>query len=114
MPTTCRCGTLCRRATWTRWGYPISQRWTEGPFTLQAFQKVILQWDPGERRMNFYNTLDALATRYPEVALPFVPVHQVLEMDAGADFRTVTRNHLALLEENPGDQGAVPGESRTG
>ena len=26
-------------------GYPISQRWTEGPFTLQAFQKVILQWD---------------------------------------------------------------------
>ena len=82
-------------------GYPISQRWTDGPFTLQAFQKVILQWDPGERRMNFYNTLDALANRYPEVALPFVPVHQVLEMDAGADFRTVTRNHLALLEENP-------------
>ena len=82
-------------------GYPISQRWTDGPFTLQAFQKVILQWDPGERRMNFYNTLDALANRYPEVALPFVPVHQVLEADAGADFGTVTRNHLALLEENP-------------
>ena len=27
-------------------GYPISQRWVDGPFTLQAFQKVILQWDP--------------------------------------------------------------------
>ena len=27
-------------------GYPISQRWVNGPFTLQAFQKVILQWDP--------------------------------------------------------------------
>ena len=82
-------------------GYPISQRWTDGPFTLQAFQKVILQWDPGERRMNFYNTLDALANRYPEVALPFLPAHQVLDADVGADFGTVTRNHLALLEENP-------------
>ena len=29
-------------------GYPISQRWADGPFTLQAFQKVILQWDPGK------------------------------------------------------------------
>ena len=28
-------------------GWPISQRWTNGPFTLQAFQKVILQWSPG-------------------------------------------------------------------
>ena len=62
-------------------GYPISQRWTNGPFTLQAFQKVILQWDPGKQRMNYYNTLDALANRYPHVQLPFVPPHQVLEAD---------------------------------
>ena len=81
-------------------GYPISQRWTGGPFTLQAFQKVILQWDPGKRQMNFYNTLDALANNYPGVELPFVPAHQVLEADRGMDFGTVTRNHLALLEQN--------------
>ena len=54
-------------------GYPISQRWVNGPFTLQAFQKVILQWDPGKSRMNYYNTLDVLANRYPDVALPNVP-----------------------------------------
>ena len=82
-------------------GYPISQRWTDGPFTLQAFQKVILQWDPGEQRMNFYNTLDALANNYPGIKLPFMPAHQVLAADQGVDFGTVTRNHLALLEENP-------------
>ena len=82
-------------------GYPISQRWTEGPFTLQAFQKVILQWDPGKQRMNYYNTLDALANRYPHVQLPFVPPHQVLEEDQGADFATITRNHLAILDQNP-------------
>ena len=81
-------------------GYPISQRWTEGPFTLQAFQKVILQWDPGKQRMNYYNTLDALANRYPWIELPFVPPHQVLEEDEGASFGTIIRNHLALLDQN--------------
>ena len=81
-------------------GYPISQRWTDGSFTLQAFQKVILQWDPGKQRMNYYNTLDVLANRHPDVELPFVPAHQVLEADRGADFASITRNHLALLEQN--------------
>ncbi len=81
-------------------GYPISQRWADGPFTLQAFQKVILQWDPRRERMNYYNTLDALATRYPYVALPNVPGHAVLAEDTGADFAHVIRNHLAILEQN--------------
>ena len=81
-------------------GYPISQRWTEDPFTLQAFQKVILQWDPIKQRMNYYNTLDALGNRYPWISLPFVPPHQVLEEDQGATFGTIIRNHLALLDQN--------------
>ncbi len=81
-------------------GYPISQRWTDGPFTLQAFQKAILQWDPGKQRMNYYNTLDVLANRYPDVELPFVPAHRVLEADRGATFGTIIRNHLALLDQN--------------
>ena len=81
-------------------GYPISQRWVDGPFTLQAFQKVILQWDPDRRRMNYYNTLDNLANRFPEVELPFVPRHQVLEADRGATFGTIIDNHLALLDQN--------------
>ncbi len=83
-------------------GYPISQRWVNGPFTFQAFQKVILQWDPGKERMNYYNTLDVLANRYPEVELPNVPAHQVLEADQGVtEFSVIVRNHLALLEQNP-------------
>ena len=81
-------------------GYPISQRWVNGPFTLQAFQKVILQWDPGKSRMNYYNTLDVLANRYPDVELPNVPSHQVLEADRGADVAAIRRNHLALLDQN--------------
>ncbi len=81
-------------------GYPISQRWVDGPFTLQAFQKVILQWDPDRGRMNYYNTLDALANRFPQITLPNVPPHQVLAKEAGADFATVKENHLALLDQN--------------
>ena len=82
-------------------GYPVSQRWTDGPFTLQAFQKVILQWNPVDGQMNYYNTLDELANSHPDVELPNVPAHQVLAADAGADFETVKRNHLAILEKNP-------------
>ena len=82
-------------------GYPISQRWIDGPFTLQAFQKAILQWNPAEGQMNYYNTLDELANAYPHVELPNVPTHQVLAADAGADFETVKRNHVAILDENP-------------
>ena len=81
-------------------GYPISQRWVDGPFTLQAFQKVILQWDPGKQRMNYLNTLDVLANRYPDVELPNVPPHQVLQADRGASFGAIVRNHLALLGAN--------------
>ena len=83
-------------------GYPISQRWTDGPFTLQAFQKVILQWDPGKQRVNWYNTLDALANKYPDVELPNVPAHQILKADQGAtSFGVIMRNHLALLDASP-------------
>ena len=81
-------------------GYPISQRWVDGPFTLQAFQKVILQWSPGEKRMNYYNTLDALANKYPDVRLPNVPEHQVFD-SAGLSFSQVKDVHLAILDRNP-------------
>ena len=80
-------------------GYPISQRWVEGPFTLQAFQKVILQWSPGEGRINYYNTLDVLANKYPEVRLPNVPEHQVLDT-AGLSFSQVKDVHLSILDRN--------------
>ena len=81
-------------------GYPISQRWVEEPFTLQAFQKVILQWSPNDGRMNYYNTLDVLANAYPEVQLSNVPPHQVLDT-AGLSFPEVVDAHLAILESNP-------------
>ena len=81
-------------------GYPISQRWVDGLFTLQAFQKVILQWSPGDGRMNYYNTLDALANRYRDVRLANVPEHQVFNT-AGLSFSEVKDVHVSILERNP-------------
>ena len=50
--------------------------------------------------MNYYNTLDVLANRYPEIELPNVPPHQVLEADRDVTFGTIIQNHLALLDQN--------------
>ena len=61
---------------------------------------MILQWDVGAGRMHYYNTLDALANRYPDVALANVPPHQVMETEADADFASVARTHLALLDQD--------------
>ena len=93
-------------------GYPISQRWVNGPFTLQAFQKVILQWDPGKGRMNYYNTLDVLANRYPEVELPNVS----RPPDPGSGSRRGLRHHHAQPPGAPrperGHQGPLPIRAR--
>ena len=91
-------------------GYPISQRWVDGPFTLQAFQKVILQWDPGNGRMNYFNTLDALANDYPGVGLPNVPGHQVLDT-ADLSFKEVISVHLGILDANSKIKAVFLGEA---
>ena len=43
-----------------QFGYPISRRWREGPFTYQAFQRAVLQWQP-ERGMFYVNIYDQLS-----------------------------------------------------
>ena len=92
-------------------GYPVSRRWTDGPFTLQAFQKVILQWHPGKRQMNYFNTLDALANRYPEIELPFVPAHQVLEAESRDGLRHGDAESPGAAGAEPGDPATLPGRS---
>lgn len=85
-------------------GYPISQRFQQHGFTVQAFQKMVLQWDPGADRANAANTLDNLHQagfdRWLE-SFRQVPPHQTLPADAGQPFDVITANHLALLDANP-------------
>jgi len=85
-------------------GYPISQRFEQHGFTVQAFQKMVLQWDPGADRANAANTLDNLhQAGFDQWLESFrqVPRHQSLPEDAGQPFHVITANHLALLDANP-------------
>ena len=83
-------------------GYPVSRRWMAGPFTLQAFQKGILQWQPG-LGMFFLNTYDKLSQAGFDdwlLTAKNVPTPQAFPQDAGQPFDVVMTNHLALLDQN--------------
>ena len=85
-------------------GYPISHRFQQHGFTVQAFQKLVLQWDPGADRANAANTLDNLhQSGFDPWLASFrqVPAHQALPEDAGQPFDVIIANHLALLDANP-------------
>jgi murein DD-endopeptidase MepM/ murein hydrolase activator NlpD len=85
-------------------GYPISQRFQQHGFTVQAFQKMVLQWDPGADRANAANTLDNMHQAGLDPWLESfrqVPRHRALPEDADQPFDVVVSNHLALLDANP-------------
>ena len=86
----------------TALGYPVSQRWRDGPFTYQAFQKAVLQWLPG-RGMAFVNIYDRLHAGGLDEWLQTaknVPPPQQFPEDADQPFGVVMDNHLRLLEPN--------------
>jgi hypothetical protein len=86
-------------------GYPISHRWTEPPFTYQAFQKAILQWNgQGMFYANTYDRLSELGKDRWLDAFRLTTPPQAFPEDAGQPFEVVTQNHLRLLEENPAIQ----------
>ena len=85
-------------------GYPVSQRFQQHGFTVQAFQKMVLQWDRGANRANAANTLDNLHESGFDPWLESfrqVPAHRALPEDQGQPFDVITANHLALLDANP-------------
>ena len=86
----------------SQFGYPISRRWMSGPFTLQAFQRAILQWQPG-RGMFFLNIYDNLSRDGFDDWLNTVkniPPPQAFPEDAGQPFSVIKENHLRLLDQN--------------
>lgn len=85
-------------------GYPISQRFTWDGFTVQAFQKVIMQWQPGSRQVFFLNIIDVMGDRGKDGYLQAVrstPPRLPPSFDAGlGSFDQITARRLALLDEN--------------
>ena len=83
-------------------GYPVSRRWREGPFTLQAFQRAVFQWQPGRGlfRVNIYDKLSANGLDDALLAQRNIPKPREFPEDEGQPFSVVVTNHLALLDEN--------------
>ncbi|GEM_PF-6899357 len=86
-------------------GYPISQRYALADgLTYQAFQKAILQWDPGARTARPANIFDQLSAAGRDswlATLKQTPPSRDWSADQGQPFERVVANHLALLDANP-------------
>ena len=83
-------------------GYPVSTRWTDGPFTLQAFQKGILQWLDGRgvRYLNIYDDLSAAGHDAWLDSAKSVPVPWDFPRPPDEPFDATIARHLELLELN--------------
>jgi hypothetical protein len=86
-------------------GYPVTRRFEMDGFTVQAFQKAVLQWRPDQgNQFWFLNTFDALHDRgrddwlevYRQTPRPFDTAP-----DSGLAWDKVVARHLALLDKVP-------------
>jgi hypothetical protein len=85
-------------------GYPVSRRFELDGFTVQAFQKSVLQWRPDQHAFAFLNTFDVLHDRgrddWLEVARQ-TPRPLDSAPDTGLAWDRVVARHLALLDNAP-------------
>lgn len=81
-------------------GYPVSQRFTLDGFTVQATQKVIMQWRPDVQQVYFVNVFDLLHQRGMDQVLQAtyqIPAQLPASFDAGQTPEQISKNRLALL-----------------
>ncbi|MHB8620736.1 MAG: hypothetical protein ACYDAG_14385, partial [Chloroflexota bacterium] len=83
-----------------RVGYPVSTRYQDGSFIVQAFQKGILQWRPRQHRAVLLNVMDLLHDAGKDAALQAarqIPPQASTAGDAGKSWTQVVQAHLSLL-----------------
>jgi Cellulase (glycosyl hydrolase family 5) len=85
-------------------GYPVSRRFQLDGFTVQAFQKAVLQWHPEQARFDFLNIFDMLHDRGRDdwlLAFRQTPRPLDTKPDAGLPWDKIVARHLALLDSVP-------------
>lgn len=85
-------------------GYPVTRRFEMDGFTVQAFQKAVLQWRPEQKSFAFLNTFDVLHDRGRDDWLQTyrqTPPPADTSADAGLPFDRVQARHVAMLDKVP-------------
>ncbi|MCL4535487.1 MAG: glycosyl hydrolase family 18 protein [Bacteroidetes bacterium] len=85
-------------------GYPISRRFRWKDFTVQAFQKGVLQWRPEVNQAYFANVLDELSLAKKDSWLWTVrstPNPLPVDFDRGKPWDQVVAGRLALMDAYP-------------
>jgi cellulase (glycosyl hydrolase family 5) len=85
-------------------GYPVTRRFEMDGFTVQAFQKSVLQWRPDEKTFAFLNTFDVLHDRGKDDWLAIyrqTPPPLDNAADTGQSWDRIVARHLALLDKVP-------------
>jgi hypothetical protein len=85
-------------------GYPVTRRFQMDGFTVQAFQKSVLQWRPDQKALAFLNTFDVLHDRGKDAWLSAyrqTPPPADTSPDKGLPWDRVVARHLAMLDKVP-------------
>ena len=97
-------------------GYPISGRFVWDGFTVQATQKVVLQWRPEVKAAVFVNVYDRMHDlKQDDWLKAFRGIPPIVDWtsDTGLAFNQVVAKHLALLNASPAIKAkynAAPGD----
>lgn len=83
-------------------GYPLSHRFVWEDFTVQVFQKVVMQWRPELNTFMFVNVFDRLSLAGYDDTLEdlLVPLWEYFE-EEGLTWDEIITSRQALLYENP-------------
>lgn len=85
-------------------GYPISRRYLHDGLIRQAFQKVIMEWNPQERRVTLVNIFDELQQAgFDDLLLDVYSVPPALPegWDGDLSFEKIIKKRQVLLDSRP-------------
>ena len=91
-------------------GYPITNRFRQDGFWVQATDKFLLQWNPQSERVDFVNVMDRLSDEGYDTFLFLarqIPPPDAWPEEAGLTAWEIVQNRLSVLADNPGHQRGV-------
>ena len=85
-------------------GYPITNRFRQDGFWVQATEQFLLQWNPQAKRVDFVNVMDRLSEEGHDTFLFLarqIPEPDAWPEEAGLTAWEIVQNRLSVLADNP-------------